>query len=145
MKTTIQYIFVIVMLIAAPLAFLFWKGSFEWTWSAVYAFVPVALMSIGIIGADKKEVNCKWVANLYGFEVVFPYVWVGVCSMFGLLPMHTIICFLTIAVALGCATTMKYSIGQGETLLKDLKARTATLQIQFSVLLCIALVAAKFI
>ena len=145
MKTTIQYIFVIVMLIAAPLAFLFWKGSCEWTWSTIYALVPVALMSIGIIGANKKEVNSKFVANLYGFEVVFPYVWVGVCSMFGLLPMHTIICFLTIAVALGCATTMKYSIGQGETLLKDLKARTATLQIQFSVLLCIALVAAKFI
>ena len=145
MKKTLQYIFVVVMLVLTPLAFLFWKGSCEWSWDAIYALVPVALMSIGIIGADKKEVNSKCIANLYGFEIVFPYVWVGVCSMFGLLPMHTIICFLTIAVALGCATTMKYSVGQGDTLLKDLKVRTATLQLQFSSLLCIALVAAKFI
>lgn len=145
MKTAIKYIFVIAMLIVTPLAYLFWKGSCEWTWSAIYALAPVALMGIAIIGADKKEVNSKFIANLFSFEVVFPYVWVGVCSMLGLLPMHTIICFLTIAVALGCATTMKYSIGQGATLLKDLKARTATLQLQFSVLLCIAFITARFI
>ena len=145
MKTTIQYIASIIMLIITPLAFLFWKGDCKWTWEALYALIPVTIMSIGILGADKKEVNSKCVANLYAFEVVFPYVWVGVCSMFGLLPMHTIICFLTIAVALGCATTMKYSVGQGATLLKDLKTRTSTLQLQFSTLLCIALVAARFI
>ena len=145
MKKTLQYIFVVVMLVLTPLAFLLWKGSFAWAWSAVYALVPVALMSIGIIGADKKEVNSKCVANLYAFEVVSPYVWVAICSMFGILPMHTIICFLTVAVALGCATTMKKSVGQGSTLLLDLKERTATLQLQFSSLLCIALVAAKFI
>ena len=144
-KVRLQYIASIAMIIAAPLAFLFWKGSFAWIWSSVYVMVPVALMGIGILGADKEEVNSKCEANLYAFEIIFPYVWVGLCSMFGLLPMHTIICFLTIAVALGCVTTMKYSIGQGATLLKDLKARTSTLQIQFSALLCIALVAAKFI
>ena len=65
--------------------------------------------------------------------------------MLGLLPMHTIICFLTIAVALGCATTMKYSIGQGDLLLKDLRSRTISLYMMFSILLSISLAIAKFI
>ena len=145
MKKNLIYIAAILMNVAAPLAFLFWKGSFELTWNILYALVPIALMSIGIIGADKKEVNSKGVVYLYAFEVIFPYVWTAVCSMLGILPMHTIICFLTVAVALGCATTMKKSLGQGPALLKDLKTRTATLQLQFSILLCIAFIAARFI
>ena len=133
----------VALMFVTTLTFFFWKGAP--TWSAIYALVPVLLLGAGIISAGKKEVNCKCTGYLYIFKVVSPYVWIGICSMIGILPMHTIICFLTIAVALGCATTMKKSIGQGSLLLEDLRSRTITLYMMFSVLLSISLVAAKFI
>ena len=66
--------------------------------------------------------------------------------MAGLLPLHTIIIFLTLPIALACASTMKKSVGQ-ETpmLLADLDVRTANLQMMFSVLLSISFVVARFI
>ena len=115
----------------------------NWSQSIIYALVPVFIMALGIISAGRKEVNSKIVAGIYAFEVVFPYVWVGICSMAGLLPLHTIICFLTIAVALGCATTMKKSVGQGPALLKDLRTRTITLFLMFTALLAVSLAAAR--
>ena len=134
---------VVAMMFVTTLTFFFWKGTP--TWSAVYALIPVLLLGIGILSSGKTEVNSKVPAYLYIFEIIFPYIWVGVCSMLGILPMHTIICFLTIAVGLGCATTMKKSIGQGDLLLKDLRSRTISLYMMFSVLLSISLAIAKFI
>ena len=56
-KIKLPYIAAILTITATPFAFLFWKGTCEWTWNILYALVPVVLMGIGIIGADKKEVK----------------------------------------------------------------------------------------
>ena len=130
-------------------------------WSVLLIALPVGLITDGILHCnntrdvvtDKRAgirtmamgLGSKWAARLYAFEMVFPYVWVGVLSVLGIFPMHTVIVFLTIAVALGCASTMLKSVGQGPTLINDLDVRTANLQMMFSVLLSAAFVAARLI
>ena len=87
----------------------------------------------------------KFSAWLYGFEMMFPFVWVGVCSIIGIMPLSTIIIFLTVPVAIGCAKTMISSVEGGTGLIADLDVRTANLQLMFSALLTVAFVVGKFI
>ena len=91
------------------------------------------------------SIGSKASAILYGFEVIFPFVWVGVLSIIGFLPLTTIIVFLTLVVAIGCAQTMMKYLDGGSELIGDLDVRTANLQLMFSALLSIAFVVAKFI
>ena len=84
-------------------------------------------------------------AKLYAFEMIFPFVWVGICSIAGILPLHTIIIFMTIPIALGCAKTLLNGYDDGPEMTADLDVRTANLQLLFSVLLSVAFVAARFI
>ena len=131
-------------------------------WNVFLIALPVGLITDGIlhcnntrdIATDKRAgintmamwLGTKAAARLYAFEMVFPYIWVGICSIIGLLPLHTIIIFLTLPIALACASTMKKSIGQETSmLLGDLDVRTANLQMMFSVLLSISFVVARFI
>ena len=131
-------------------------------WNVLLIALPVGLITDGIlhcnntrdIATDKRAgintmamwLDTKAAARMYAFEMVFPYIWVGICSIIGLLPLHTIIIFLTLPIALACASTMKKSIGQETSmLLGDLDVRTANLQMMFSVLLSISFVVARFI
>lgn len=130
-------------------------------WSVLLIALPVGLITDGILHCnntrdvvtDKRAgirtmamgLGSKWAARLYAFEMVFPYIWVGVLSVLGIFPMHTVIVFLTIAVALGCASTMLKSVGQGPALINDLDVRTANLQMMFSVLLSAAFAAAHLL
>ena len=82
---------------------------------------------------------------LYGFEVLFPFVWVGICSIAGFMPMSTVIVFMTLPVAIACAQTMKNSVEGGQHMIADLDVRTANLQLFFSLLLTVAFVVARFV
>ena len=90
------------------------------------------------MGAEKSV----W---LFGFEMLFPYVWVAALSIAGLLPVYTVFIFLTLPVAIGNARTMAKSLKAGVEMIADLDVKTANLQLMFSVLLTATLVAAKFI
>lgn len=130
-------------------------------WSILLIALPVGLITDGILHSnntrdaltDKRagirtmamSIGPKASAILYGFEVLFPFVWIGVLSIIGFLPLTTIIVFLTLVVAIGCAQTMMKYLDGGSNLIGDLDVRTANLQLMFSVLLSIAFVAAKFI
>ncbi|MBR6732521.1 MAG: prenyltransferase, partial [Bacteroidales bacterium] len=130
-------------------------------WNVLWIALPVGLITDGILHSNNTRdvltdrragittmamgLGSKFSAWLYGFEVVFPFVWVGVCSIFGIMPLSTIIIFLTLPVALGCAKTMMASIEGGAGIIADLDVRTANLQLMFSVLLTIAFVVGKFI
>lgn len=130
-------------------------------WSVLLIALPVGLITDGILHSnntrdtltDKRAgiktmamgLGTKASAVLYGFEVLFPFVWIAVLSIIGLLPLTTIIIFLTLVVAIGCAQTMMKFIDGGVKLIADLDVRTANLQLLFSVLLTIGLVVAKFI
>lgn len=133
----------------------------EIDWSVLLIALPVGLITDGILHSnntrdtltDKRAgirtmamaLGTKASAILYGFEVIFPFVWVGVLSITGFLPLTTIIIFLTLVVAIGCAQTMMKSLEGGSHIIADLDVRTANLQLMFSALLTIAFVVAKFI
>ena len=84
-------------------------------------------------------------AIFYGFEMIFPFVWVGVCSIAGFMPIATVITFMSLPVAIACAQTMKKSVEGGVKMIADLDVRTANLQLVFSLLLTIAFVVSRFI
>lgn len=130
-------------------------------WSVLLIALPVGLITDGILhsnntrdtNTDKRAgiktmamlLGAKTSALIYGFEVLFPFVWVGVLSIIGFFPLTTIIVFLTLAVAIGCSQTMMKSLNGDLRIIADLDVRTANLQLMFSALLTIALVVAKFI
>lgn len=130
-------------------------------WSVLLIALPIGLITDGILHSnntrdmktDKRagintmamSLGPKSAATLYAFEVTFPYLWVGICSIFGFLPLHTIIVFMTLPVALGCAKTMVHGVKDKIELIADMDVRTANLQLMFSVLLSIAFVLARFI
>lgn len=130
-------------------------------WSILLIALPVGLITDGILHSNNtrdtltdKRAGIKTMAMglghkasaiLYGFEVIFPFVWIGVLSIMGLLPLTTIAIFLTLAVAIGCAKTMMHSLEGGSGVIADLDVRTANLQLMFSALLTLAFIVAKFI
>ena len=127
-------------------------------WSVLIIALPVGLITAGmqhcrnarIRIAENKTIGgislgTNVAAKLFWTEMVFPFVWVGVCSMIGVLPLYTVFIFLTIAIALACGTTMIKSVGQGTLLLLDLDVRTANLQRMFSTLLSIGLILGKLL
>ena len=130
-------------------------------WSALWVALPLGILTDGILHSnntrdmmtDKRagittmamKMGPKAAAWLYGFEMIFPYVWVGVCSIAGIMPLMTVAIFLTLPVALGCAQTMKFSVEGGSELIADLDVRTANLQLMFSLLLALAFVISRFI
>ncbi len=130
-------------------------------WNVLLIAVPVGLITDGILHSNNTRdittdrragittmamsLGTRWAAWLYGFEMIFPFAWVGICSMAGILPIHTIVIFMTLPIAMGCAKTMKNSVGQNPMLIADLDVRTANLQMLFSLLLSASLIAAKFL
>jgi len=130
-------------------------------WSVLLIALPVGLITDGILHSNNTRdtltdrragiktmamgLGHKASAILYGFEVIFPYVWIGVLSIMGLMPITTIVIFLTLAVAIGCAKTMMHSLEGGSGVIADLDVKTANLQLMFSALLTVAFIVAKFI
>lgn len=130
-------------------------------WSVLLIAVPVGLITDGILHSNNTRdilhdrragintlamnLGSKVSAWMYGFEVIFPYVWTAVLSIAGILPLSTVIIFLTLPVAIACARTMMNSINGGSKVIADLDVRTANLQLMFSVLLSMAFVISRFI
>lgn len=130
-------------------------------WSVLWIALPVGLITDGILHSnntrdvitDKRAgittmamgLGNRFSAWLYGFEVIFPFIWVGVCSIIGIMPLTTLAIFLTLPVAIACAQTMMHSLTGGAGVIADLDVRTANLQLFFSVLLTIAFIVGKFI
>lgn len=130
-------------------------------WSVLLIALPVGLITDGILHSnntrdmvtDKRAaiktmamgLGKKVSAVLYGFEMFFPYAWVGVLSLLGYMPMGTVAIFLTLPIAIGCAKTMKNSVTGGSALIEDLDARTANLQLLFSSLLAASLVISRLL
>ena len=115
-------------------------------WESLLAILPVGLISEGIIKSRATYnfgMNTKNDAKTFGILMLAPYAILGIASMAGLLPIYTVFSFLTIAIAIACASTMFKNVGQGDILLADLEARTANLQVLFSLLLALSLIIAK--
>ena len=127
------------MFITTALTYILWNKGLDL--SVFIAVVPVVLMAIGLGISHCRKSD----ARIYASNILGSYVWVGLFSMIGLLPIHTVIVFMTIPVALGCSKTMLNSVEGGEHLIADIAARTGNLFFIFSVLLSVSFVAAYFI
>ena len=130
-------------------------------WSVLWVALPVGLITDGILHSNNTRdmatdsragirtmamsLGVKSSATLYGFEVLFPFVWVGLCSICGFMPLATVIVFMTLPVAIACAQTMMKSVDGGTHLIADLDVRTANLQLIFSLLFTVAFVVARFL
>lgn len=117
-------------------------------WNILWAAGPVSLISAGILRAKNArdvEAPTKCSSLMYSVEVVLPLIFVGVCSMIGILPMHTIILFMTTPIVVALARTMKRGVKEGAGPIVDLDTRTVNFLCVFSSLLTVALVAAKFL
>ena len=130
-------------------------------WNVLFVALPVGLITDGILHSnnsrdvmtDRREGITTMAMSmgpeksvwLFGFEMLFPYLWIAVLSMAGLLPVYTVVIFLTLPVAIGNARTMARSLKAGVEMIADLDVKTANLQLMFSVLLTAAFVVAKFI
>lgn len=109
-------------------------------WSVLLASLPVGLIASGITHGKGKAA-----AQAYAFELMVNYLYLAVCSIIGILPIATIIVFMTIPVAIGCSKTMMNSVEGGSHLTKDLGARTANLLHLFTTLLAVAFAVARFL
>ena len=129
--------------------------------SVLIIALPLGLITDGILHSNNTRdmatdaragiktmamaLGTKSSAILYGFEMLFPFLWIGVCSIAGFMPIWTVAAFMTLPVAIACAQTMKNSVSAGSQLIADLDVRTANLQLMFSFLLTVAFVVARFI
>lgn len=129
--------------------------------SVLIVALPLGLITDGILHSNNTRdmktdsragirtmamsLGVKSSAVLYAFEMIFPFIWVGVCSICGFMPLATIIIFMTLPVAIGCAKTMMNSVEGGVHMIADLDVRTANLQLMFSLLLTVSFVIARFI
>lgn len=130
-------------------------------WSVIVITLPIGLITDGIlhsnnirdIKTDKRAniktmamvLGTKTAAKLYLFETTFPFILVSICSIIGTLPLHTNIVLIALPTAIACAKTITNTTGNNNQPIADIDARTAQLQLQFSALLSIALILARFI
>lgn len=130
-------------------------------WSVIVITLPIGLITDGIlhsnnirdIKTDKRAniktmamvLGTKTAAKLYLFEITFPFILVSICSIIGTLPLHTNIVLIALPTAIACAKTITNTTGNNNQPIADIDARTAQLQLQFSALLSIALILARFI
>lgn len=126
-------------------------------WNVLWVAVPVGLITDGILHSnnirdmvtDRRAgittmammLGARTSIYLYSFEMIFPYVWVAILSIAGIMPIYTIIVFLTLPVAIGTAKTMVNS-ADDVSIIADIDVRTANLQLIFSLLLSVSFVIA---
>ncbi len=133
----------------------------EIDWNVLWIALPVGFITDGILHSNNtRDVSTDNRAGIttmaagfgrkisimyYKFLVLFPFVWVAACTLFGLMPISTIAIFLTLPVAIACARTMDNFKDGDIRVIADLDVRTANLQLMFSLLLTIAFAVGKFI
>lgn len=121
-------------------------GSMDW--SIVMAAVPAGLITTGCVHSrnikdSETPGHRKASALTYAFDMLLPFVWVGICSLIGIMPAHTIIIFITLPIALGCSKTMVGSTTSGAEIVADMDFRSANMQVIFSVLLAASFIVAR--
>ncbi len=130
-------------------------------WSVLWIALPVVCITDGVLHSNNtRDVHTDKRAGIttmaagfgrtfsiwyYVVLMALPFVWVGVCSLFGIMPLTTIAVFLTLPVAIGCARTMQNFKDGDIRVIADLDVRTANLQLMFSPLLALAFVIGHYI
>lgn len=146
--SALGYIIMLAGISIGPAILATYAASGSFVWEALWAVAPISLISAGILRAKNArdiEAPSKCTAYIYGMEMILPMTITGICSIIGLLPMHTIIVFMTSPVAVALYRTMKRGVKEGPRPVVDLDTRTVNFLLTFSTLLTLSLVAAKFL
>ncbi len=130
-------------------------------WNVLWIALPVVFITDGVLHSNNtRDVFTDTRAGIstmasglgrtfsiwyYVFLVTFPFIWVAGCTFAGIMPISTILVFLTLPVAIACATTMRNFKNGDIKVIADLDVRTANLQLMFSPLLTLAFIIGKFI
>ena len=145
---SIGYILGLAAISVGPAIAAAYAATGELNWNILWAAGPVCLISAGILRAKNArdvEAPTRCTSFMYGLEVALPLMFVGVCSILNILPMHTIILFMTTPIVVALARTMKRGVKEGAGPIVDLDSRTVNVLLTFSTLLTVALIAAKFL
>ena len=145
---SIGYILGLAAISVGPAIAAAYAATGELNWNVLWAAGPVSLISAGILRAKNArdvEAPTRCTSFMYGLEVALPLIFVGVCSILNILPMHTIILFMTTPIVVALARTMKRGVKEGAGPIVDLDSRTVNFLLTFSTLLTVALIAAKFL
>ena len=145
---SIGYILGLAAISVGPALAATYAATCELNWNVLWAAGPVSLISAGILRAKNArdvEAPKRCSSFMYSIEVSLPLIFVGVCSVIGILPMHTIILFMTTPIVVALARTMKRGVKEGAGPIVDLDTRTVNFLLIFSTLLTASLVAAKFL
>lgn len=125
----------------------------------LYAVIPVGFITVGIlhvnntrdIASDRRagiktlamNVGPRAAVVIYFAELFVPFVLVALGTATGLLPLYTLIIFLTLPVAIANASTMRSFLHQGSnTVIAALDQRTAALQMMYALTLSLGLLCA---
>jgi 1,4-dihydroxy-2-naphthoate octaprenyltransferase len=144
----IGYILGLAAISIAPAIAVAYAATGTLAWDIFWAAGPVCLISAGILRAKNArdvEAPKRCTSFMYSIEVILPLAFVGVCSVIGILPMHTIILFMTTPITVALARTMKRGVKEGPGPIVDLDTRTVNFLLVFSGLLTASLIAAKFL
>ena len=134
-------------------------GSIEW--NVLLIALPVGLITDAILhsnntrdmATDKRagittmamKMGNRFSIMLYVFEMIFPYIWIGVLSVMGHLPLYTVLIFMTLPLAMRNVKTIRKYEKAGVSIIADLDVKTANLQMFFSLLLTAGLILGYFI
>lgn len=134
-------------------------GAFHY--STLWLSVPIGLITVGILHInntrdmehDKRanittfamQVGGRIASWLYCFEVLFPFVWIAMCAILGILPIWTFLVLLAIKPAMDNARKAMRYPKAGMSAVIGVDEQTAKLQLMFSLLLVMSLILAKFI
>ena len=125
----------------AVVLFLAWKGfgivSLLTIALPLCVFIRALYRTVGI----ERDVTASF-AKLYTFEVFFPFAWVAILSVAGIMPVTTIISFMALPIAIACTQTMRNSVEGGVKMLVDIYPRMANLHRIYVFLLIAAFAAA---
>ena len=146
--STLCYLLTFAAIGVAPALASVYAATGSLLWNTLWIAAPMGLVSVGILRAKTaRDIHTpsKCTSFMYGLEVILPLAVVGICSIIGIMPMHTIILFMTIPVAVALHRTMKRGVREGAGPLVDLDTRTVNFLLVVSALLTVAFVAARFI
>lgn len=130
-------------------------------WSVLLIALPLGLITDGILHTNNtrdmptdREANIKTLpmiighkasAIMYFTEMMVPYIWIGILSMLHILPLWTVIIFMTFPVAIANGRKMMKSLKNGMGIIHDLDVSTAHLQLLFSTLLALSFIIAQWL
>ena len=145
--STIGYFIMLAGISVGPALVASYAATGFWIWDILWAVAPVSLISAGILRAKNArdiQAPSRCTAFVYGIEMLLPMTAMGICSIIGILPMHTIILFMTSPVSVALYRTMKRGVKEGPRPVVDLDTRTVNFLLTFSTLAIAAFVSARY-